>query len=50
MIFQEALIHELEEGEFVKADDGYKGEPNNVKCPFYMQGTNEEKVKMSNRV
>lgn len=34
MIFRNALMTELGEGERVEADDGYIGEaPNNVKCP-----------------
>ena len=34
MIFRDALLHELEAGERVEADDGYIGEaPQHVKCP-----------------
>ena len=34
MIFGDALVSELEEGERVEADDGYVGEaPAKVKCP-----------------
>ena len=34
MIFQSALVHELEEGEWVETDAGYKASaPEHVKCP-----------------
>jgi hypothetical protein len=37
MIFRNSLLSELDEGERVEADDGYRGEaPRHVKCPKSM--------------
>ena len=50
MIFQDALVHELEEGERVEADGGYKNSaPKYDKCPGTIW-TEAEKKEMQQRV
>ena len=46
-IFRDGLVHQLEGGERVEADDGYVGEaPLRVKCPgSYASRTDQEKVR-----
>ena len=50
MVFNGALVHELEEGERVETDGGYRGSaPRHVKCPGTVW-TDAEKKKMQQRV
>ncbi len=50
MIFEDVLMHWLEDGERVEADDGYRGQaPAKVKCP-HMIGANPEKAAMQSRL